>query len=121
MARGRARAGQAGRGSPDLSTRSLLLASAAYIAVGVVAGGLLANSAVLSGAPEKIQEAAATVARTVSNKEAKHDRLALPVKVALRAPIADAFATDMSVATGSLPDSTRSAYAAVPPAQSEQI
>ena len=38
--------------------------------MGLVAGGLLANGAVLSSAPEKMQEAAATVARSVSNKDA---------------------------------------------------
>jgi len=104
-----------------LSTKSLLLASAAYIAVGVVAGGLLANSAVLSGAPAKIQGAAATVVRTVSNKEAKHDRLVTPVKLAVRSPIADEFPADTPLATGSLPSSTLSAYAAVPPVASEKI
>ena len=120
MAHGRQCVSQGGRGI-DLSTKSLLLASTAYIAVGVVAGGLLANSAVLSGAPGKIQEAAATVARTVSNKEAKHDRLVMPVKLAVRAPIADSFVADTPLATGSLPPSTLSAYAAVPPAADEKI
>ena len=104
-----------------MSSKSLLLASAAYITVGIVAGGLLANSAVLSGAPEKIQEAAATVARTVSNRDAKHDRLVMPVKLAVRAPIADDFAADTQLATSSLPPSTLSAYAAVPPATSEKV
>jgi hypothetical protein len=105
-----------------LSSKSLLLASAAYIAVGVVAGGLLANSAVLSGAPEKIQEAAATVARTVSNRDAKHDRLVMPVKLAVRAPITDEFAADTPLmTTASLPPSTLSAYAAVPPVADEKI
>jgi hypothetical protein len=104
-----------------LSTKSLLLASAAYIAVGVVAGGLLANSAVLSSAPEKIQEAAATVARTMSNREAKHDRLAMPVNFAARAPIVQEPVADTPLTTGSLPSSTLSAYAAVPPAASEKF
>lgn len=104
-----------------MSTKSLLLASAAYIAVGVVAGGLLANSAVLSSAPEKIQEAAATMARTMSNREAKHDRLAMPVNFAARAPIAQEPVADTPLTTGSLPSSTLSAYAAVPPAASEKF
>jgi hypothetical protein len=104
-----------------LSTKSLLLASVAYIAVGVVAGGLLANGAVLSNAPEKIQEAATTVARTVSNKQAKHDRLAMPVNFAARAPVAQKPVGGIALTTGSLPPSTLSAYAAVPPAASETI
>ena len=101
-----------------MSTKSLLLASVAYIAVGVVAGGLLANSAVLSSAPEKIQEAAATVARTVTNKEAKHDRLVMRVNFAARA--AQEHLADNLVTTASLPPSTLSAYAAVPPAANEK-
>jgi hypothetical protein len=103
-----------------LSTKQLLLASVAYITVGVVAGGLLANGTILSSAPEKIQEAVTTVARTVSNKDAKHDRLVQAVKFAARAPIAapDASADAM---TGSLPPGTLSAYAAIPPAANENI
>jgi hypothetical protein len=105
-----------------LSTKKLLLASVAYISIGVVAGGLLANGTVLSSAPEKIQEAATRVARTVSNKDAKQDRLALAAKFSARAPIAaqDAVA-DTLVTTASLPSSTLSAYAAVPPVANEKI
>jgi hypothetical protein len=108
-----------------LSTKSLLLASVAYIAVGVVAGGLLANGTVLSSAPEKIQEAAATVARSVSNKEAKHDRLATVVNFAARAPRAQEKAqepvADTPITAGSLSPSTLSAYAAVPSTASEKV
>ena len=108
-----------------MSTKSLLLASVAYIAVGIVAGGLLANGAILSSAPEKIQEAAATVARSVSNKEAKHDRLAMAVKFAARAPRAQEGAqepvADTPITTGSLSPSTLLAYAAVPPTASEKV
>jgi hypothetical protein len=104
-----------------LTTKSLLLASVAYVTAGLVAGGLLANGAVLSSAPEKIQEAAATVARTVSNKDAKHDRLALPMKFASRAFDAKDTVTDTPVTTGSLPPSTLSAYASVPPAATGKI
>lgn len=104
-----------------MTTKSLLLASAAYLAVGLVAGGLLANGAVLSSAPEKMQEAAATVARSVSNKDAKHDRLVLPVKLADRALDARDQITDTPVTTGSLSPSTMSAYAAVPPVANEKV
>ena len=105
-----------------MSTKQLFLASVAYIAVGVVAGGLLANGAILSNSPAKIQEAAATVARTVSNTGAKQDRLVLSVNFSARAPIAaqDTVA-DTPVMTGSLPPSTLSAYAAVPPVVREKI
>ena len=105
-----------------MSTKSLLLASVAYIVAGIAGGALLANSAVFSSAPEKIQEAAATVARTVSNKEAKHDRLAMPMKFAERASAAPQDAVvDNPLTTGSLPPTTLSAYAAVPPAATEKI
>jgi len=105
-----------------LSTKQLLLASAAYIAVGVVAGGLLANGAVLSSAPEKIQEAATTVARTVSNSDAKQDRLVLPVNFSARAPRSGQdVVSDTPVTTASLPPSTLSAYAALPPVAHETI
>jgi hypothetical protein len=104
-----------------LTTKALLLASVAYIAAGLVVGGLLANGAVLSSAPEKIQEAAATVARTVSNKDAKHDRLMLPVKLAERAFGVQDAVTDTPLTTGSLPPSTMSAYAAVPPVANEKV
>jgi hypothetical protein len=103
-----------------LSTKQLLLASVAYITVGVVAGGLLANGAVLSSAPEKIQEAATAAARTVSNKDAKQDRLVVAVNFSARAPL-DAQDAITPVTTGSLPPSTLSAYAAVPPVAHEKI
>ncbi len=103
-----------------MSTKSLLLASVAYIAVGIVAGGLLANGTVLSSAPEKIQEAAATVVRTVSNKEAKHDRLAM-VNFAARAPRDRGTVADTPITTGSLSPNILSAYAAVPPAATEKV
>jgi hypothetical protein len=105
----------------DLSTKSLFLVSAAYIVVGVVAGGLLANTAVLSSAPAKIQEAASTVARTVSNTDAKHDRLVMPVNFSARGAGNPAAVADTPVTTGSLPPSTLSAYAALPPAANEKI
>jgi hypothetical protein len=101
-----------------LSTKSLLLASVAYIGVGVVAGGLLANSTVLSSAPGKIQEAAATVARTVTNKEAKHDRLVMQVNFSARV---QENVADSPLTTGNLPPSTLSAYAALPPAANEKV
>lgn len=104
-----------------MTTKSLLLASVAYIAAGLVAGGLLANGTVLGSAPEKMQEAAATVARSVSNKDAKHDRLMLPVKLAERAFGTRDAVADTAVTTGSLPASTMLAYAAVPPAATEKI
>ena len=105
-----------------MSTKQLLLASAAYVAVGIVAGGLLANSAVLSSAPEKIQEAATTVARTVSNSDAKQDRLMLPVNFSARAARSGQdVISDTSVTTASLPPSTLSAYAALPPVAHETI
>jgi len=104
-----------------LTTKSLLLASVAYIAVGIIAGGLLANGTVLSSTPEKIQEAAAPVARSVSNKDAKQDRLVLPVKLASRAFDAQESIPDTPVTTGSLSPSTASAYAAVPPAGNEKL
>jgi hypothetical protein len=105
-----------------LSTKSLLLASVAYIAVGVVAGGLLANSAVLSSAPGKIQEAAATVARTVTNREAKHDRLVMQVNFSTRVPATmQETVADSRLTTGNLPPSTLSAYAALPPVVSEKV
>ncbi len=105
-----------------MSTKQLFLASVAYIAVGVVAGGLLANGAALSGsAPEKLQETA-IVARTVSNTDAKQDRLALPVKFSDRAAIAAPDpAADAPITTSSLPPGTLLAYAAVPPASNEKI
>jgi hypothetical protein len=103
-----------------LSTKQLLLASVAYITVGVVAGGLLANGAVLSSAPEKIQEAATAAARTVSNTDAKQDRLVVAVNFSARAPL-DAQDAITPVTTGSLPPSTLSAYAAVPPVAHEKI
>jgi hypothetical protein len=105
-----------------LTTKKLLLASVAYITVGVVAGALLANGALLSSAPEKIQEAATAAARTVSNTGAKHDRLVVAVNFSARAPLdaQDAIA-DTPVTTGSLPPSTLSAYAAVPPVAHEKI
>jgi hypothetical protein len=108
-------------GNIDLTTKSLLLASVAYIAVGLVAGGLLANGTVLGSAPEKLQEAAATVARTVSNKDTKQDRLALPMKFAARAFGAQDSITDTPVTTGSLSPATASAYAAVPPLANEKV
>ncbi len=105
-----------------MSTKSLLLASVAYIGVGVVAGGLLANSTVLSSAPGKIQEAAATVARTVTNKEAKHDRLVMQVNFSARIPatVRESVA-DGPLTTGNLPPSTLSAYAALPPPANEKV
>lgn len=108
-------------GNIDLTTKSLLLASVAYISIGVVAGGLLANGTVLSSAPGKMQEAAATVARTVSNKETKQDRLSLPMKFASRVFDAQDSITDVPVTTGSLSPSTASAYAAVPPVANEKM
>ncbi len=105
-----------------MSTKQLFLASVAYITIGVVACGLLANGAVLSGAPEKIQEAATRVARTESNKDTKQDRLVLPVKFSARAPIdAQDAVADAAVTTGSLPSGALSAYAALPPVASEKV
>lgn len=105
-----------------MSTKQLLLASVAYVAVGAVAGGLLANGTVLSSAPEKIQEAATAAARTISNTDAKQDRLVLPVNFSARAPRSGQdVISDAPVTTASLPPSTLSAYAALPPVAHETI
>ena len=103
-----------------MTTKSLLLASVAYISVGLVAGGLLANGTVLGSTPEKLQDAAATVARTMSNKDTKQDRLALPMKFASRAFDTQGSIPDVPATTSSLSPSTASAYAAVPPVASER-
>lgn len=105
-----------------MTTKQLFLASVAYVTVGVVAGGLLANGAVLSSAPQKIQEAATAAARTVSNTDAKQDRLVVAVKFSARAPLdAQDAVTDAPLTTGGLPQSTLSAFAAVPPVAREKI
>jgi hypothetical protein len=67
-----------------------------------------------------MHEAAATVARTVSNTDIKQDRLALPVKFAARAFDAQNSIGEGPVTTASLSSSTASAYAAVPPGGSEK-
>ena len=69
-----------------MSTKSLLLASVAYVVAGMIAGGLLANGAALPGKPENLREAARTIVMPVSNTDAKRDRLAAPYQLAMLAP-----------------------------------
>jgi len=90
-----------------VSIKSLLLASVGYVVAGVVAGGLLANGAAVSGKPESLRDQVALLAKTESNKGAKQDRLTVPVTVAAAEP----------VTTSSLPPLTVSAFAAVPPSR----
>jgi hypothetical protein len=59
----------------------------------------------MTGAPEKLQEAVFRVAMPVSNKDAKRDRLQVPVNLASQEP----------VTTGSVPPAPVSAFAAEPP------
>jgi len=69
-----------------VTTRSLLLASVAYLAVGLAAGGLLANSGAGAGKSDALRDEAVVAIRAVSNKEAKHDRLPVSFKVASLEP-----------------------------------
>jgi len=87
-----------------VSIKSLLLASVGYVVVGVVAGCMLANGAAVGGKPENLREQVALIAKTEPNRDAKQDRLAVPVNFAAAEP----------VTTGSLPMSAVSAFAAVP-------
>lgn len=99
-----------------MTTKSLLLASVAYIAAGVVAGGLLANGVVLSSAQEKMQDVAASLSRTETNKDTKRDRLVVAVNFAARVPLADE-----PVTTASLPSAPVLSYAAEPRASTGKI
>jgi len=69
-----------------LSTKSLLLASVAYVVAGMIAGGLLANGAALPNKPENLREAVRSIVMPVANRDAKRDRLVVSYQVASIAP-----------------------------------
>jgi hypothetical protein len=94
-------------GDIAVSIKSLLLASVGYVVAGVVAGGLLANGAAVSGKPDNLRDQVALIAKTESNKDSKRDRLTVPVTLAAAEP----------VTTSSVRPLTVSAFAAVPPSR----
>jgi hypothetical protein len=69
-----------------LSTKSLLLASVAYVVAGMIAGGLLANGAALPDKPENLREAARSIVMPLSNKDSKGDRLTVSYQFASITP-----------------------------------
>jgi hypothetical protein len=69
-----------------LSTKSLFLASVAYLLAGILAGGLLANGAAAPDKPQNLREAARSILMPTSNSEAKQDRLTASYQVASIAP-----------------------------------
>lgn len=102
-----------------MSTKSLLLASAAYVVAGLVVGGLLATGNASTGPSSSDREI--KVAMPVSNADAKRDRLMVAHAVATVIQTAERWRESARLepaVTGSIPTNTTVlALAAEPPAQ----
>lgn len=106
-----------------MSTKSLLLASVAYIVAGAAAGGLLANGSAMSSAPEKLQESVVKVAMPMSNTATKQDRLAVTASLAAPEPATTGSLApvDEAAPVSRQGPSQVLAYAAEPPARAEKV